>query len=37
MPNEEAIVKGIITLLETLPVNKEMAAKIEKTIRGPKS
>jgi len=37
MPNEESIVRGIITLLETLPCNKEMSAKIEKTICGPKS
>jgi hypothetical protein len=37
MPNEESIVKGTITLLETLPCNKEIAGKIEKTISGPKS
>jgi hypothetical protein len=32
MPNEESIVKGIITLLEILPCNKEISNQIENTI-----
>jgi hypothetical protein len=32
MPNEESIVKGIITLLEILPWNKEISNQIENTI-----
>jgi hypothetical protein len=32
MPDEESIVKGIITLLEILPCNKEISSQIENTI-----
>jgi hypothetical protein len=32
MPDEESIVKGIITLLEILPCNKEISNQIENTI-----
>ena len=34
MPNEETIVRGIITLIETLPTNKELKANVEKQITG---